>query len=277
MHVARESSRRGSERTALVTGASSGIGYELARLFARDGFSLILVARNRDALDRIAEGLGAAHGVSSRIIAIDLTEPGAAERIYRAMKVESVHVDVLVNNAGYGAYGRFSRIDLSTEINMIQLNVSVLTALTKLFLPQMLGRKYGRILNVASTAAFQPGPLMAVYYASKAYVLSFSEALYEELRGTGVTVTALCPGPTKTNFQERASLAGSRMSAGGPLGMMDAETVARSGYRALMRGRPIAVPGMTNKMLVQMERLTPRWVVRRTVRAMQASRSPSGI
>jgi short-subunit dehydrogenase len=194
------------KKTALITGASGGIGLDLARLFAEGGYDVVLVARTESKLKELATELASKHGVSARAVAADLADPAAPAQLMERLKAEGVQVDVLVNNAGYGGYGTFAETELDAELKMIQLNISALTALSKAVLPGMLARKSGRILNVASTAAFQPGPLMAVYYATKAYVLSFSEALANETKGTGVTVTCLCPGPTKTGFQQQAKM-----------------------------------------------------------------------
>lgn len=233
---------------------------ELARVFAREGYSLVLVARSRDRLDQIAAEL---KPTPVQVIAKDLTLAGAAEEILR----EVPQVDVLVNNAGFGVYGPFARMPLEEDLGMLQLNMTVLVELTKLYLPGMLAAKSGKILNVASTAAFQPGPLMALYYATKAFVLSFSEAIANELEGTGVTVTALCPGPTATGFQARTKLEKSRLFK--RMKVMDARTVAEMGYRALMSGKALAIPGMMNKVLVQSVRFSPRGMVTKIARMMQ--------
>lgn len=251
-------------RTALITGASSGIGYEFARLLARDHFDLILVARSGDRLATIADQLSAGDGISVRVIARDLGRPGAAEALFA--EVEGTAVDVLVNNAGFGLKGAVAELSTEAQEEMVQLNVLALTALTRLFLPGMLERRQGGILNVASTAAFQPGPLMAVYYASKAYVLSFTEALANEVHGSGVTVTALCPGPTVTGFADRAGTTASRLFRGPT---MDAASVAAAGYEALKQGRAMVIPGARNRFLALGVRLTPRSVVTRVARAMQ--------
>ena len=194
------------EQTALVTGASSGIGEELAKLAAADGCNLVLVARRQERLDALARDLSVAHGVSARVITADLANRAAPRRIAEELTKGRLTIDILVNNAGLGIYGPFWERELGKELEVVQVNVVALTELTGLLLPGMISRKRGRILNVASTAAFQPGPWMAVYYATKAYVLSFSEAIAEELKGTGVTVTALCPGPTITEFQGAAGV-----------------------------------------------------------------------
>src|SRR5712691_8172351 len=198
-------------KTALITGASFGIGQELAGIFAREGYNLVLVARTADKLRQLASELEKAHGTRSLILASDLAAPGAAAYIHDQTTRADITVDVLVNNAGFGQFGLFAENDLEECLQQIQLNVTTLTHLTRLYLPEMVARKSGRILNVASTAAFQPGPLMAVYYATKAYVLHFSEAIAEELRHSGVTVTALCPGPTETGFAAAADVGATRL------------------------------------------------------------------
>lgn len=261
----------GAAGTVLITGATSGIGYELAKCFARDQYHLVLVARRHEELTRVAEELTSAHRVSVRVIAKDLAQPSAADEVAAELARENRPVDVLVNNAGVGTYGRFASADLASETAMIQVNVVALTQLTRLLLPGMLQRGHGRILNVASTAAFQPGPLMSVYYATKAYVLSFSEALANELRGSGVSVTALCPGPTRTNFQQRAGIEHSRVFSGR---IMDASTVARMGYRALMLGKPVVVPGLKNVALMLAVRWFPRRLVTSVVRRLNEHRTP---
>ncbi|OAI45768.1 short-chain dehydrogenase [Planctomycetaceae bacterium SCGC AG-212-F19] len=256
--------------TVLITGASGGIGYALARLFARDGYPLLLAARSEDKLRLIAEELRAPHGVAVTPCAIDLAEPKAAQQLFEVTERQDQPVEILVNNAGFGSYGPFVTTDLETTLQILQLNIVALTELTRLVVPRLLERGRGKVLNVASTAAFQPGPLMAVYYASKAYVLHFSEALADELRQTPVTVTALCPGPTATGFEERAGLGSSKLFTGRRV--MDVETVAAAGYRGLMRGRRLVIPGMWNRLLVFGNRLTPRRVVTAIVRRMQERR-----
>jgi short-subunit dehydrogenase len=218
---------------ALVTGASSGIGRELARLIAADGQHLILVGRSADSLASFARELVAASGVEVLSIVEDLATPGAAGRVFDSVQKHALVVTTLVNNAGAGVYGEFAETRLEDELQIIALNVSALVSLTKLFLPDMLRRKSGRILQVASTAAFVPGPNMAVYYATKAFVLSFSEALRDELRESPVTVSVLCPGPTATNFHHRAGAIGSRLFTGV---VMNAAEVAAVGYRGLVDG-----------------------------------------
>jgi len=253
-------------KTALITGASGGIGYELALLCARDGFDCILVARSRDKLDELAARLEGEFRVKTLVVARDLAKPTAVDEIYEEVSAASMSVDVLVNNAGFPVFGLFTQTDLRVELEMLQVNVVALTALTKLFLHSMVERRAGRILNLASTAAFEPGPLMAVYYASKAYVLSFSEALANELHGTGVTVTALAPGPTRTGFQKRGVMEDSRLVQGQ---IADARSVAAAGYRGMMSGKTIVIPGFTNKLIPWVVRVSPRGVVTRVVRRMQ--------
>src|SRR5260370_2124075 len=221
-------------KTALITGASFGIGLELARIFAREGYNLVLVDRSADKLRQLASELEKAYGTRSLILAVDLTEPGASAYVLDQTTRAEIDVDVLVNNAGFGQYGLFAENDLEDCLRQIQLNVTTLTHLTRLYLPEMIKRESGGILNVASTAAFQPGPLMAVYFATKAYVLHFSEALANELNRSGVTVTALCPGPTAPQFHKRANATRMNLLK---LGAMDARTVAEDGYRALVELR----------------------------------------
>ena len=260
-------------RTVLITGASSGIGYELAKLFARDGDDLVLVARDLERLRRVADDLTNQYHVSVNVIAKDLTSPIAAGEIAAQLQHERIRISALVNNAGFGTYGPFAKADLAMEEGMMQVNMVSLTQLTRLLLPDLLRAGEGYVLNVASTAAFQPGPLMAVYYASKAYVLSFSEALANELRGTGVSVTALCPGPTRTAFQERARMRQARLVSGR---IMDAATVARIGYRGLFQRRPVVIPGLRNQGLAWLARLVPRACTTRVVRWVNDQRGLSG-
>jgi short-subunit dehydrogenase len=259
-------------RTALITGASSGIGEELAGLFAGDGFDLVLVARTEHKLHELGRSLAGAHGIHHTVVAADLSDPTSPAPLVAQLEADGIHIDALVNNAGFATYGRFVDSDLEGELRMLQVNVVALTHLTWLLLPEMVARRSGRILNVASTAAFMPGPLMAVYYASKAYVLSFSEALADELRGSGVSVTALCPGPTRTGFQARARMEDSKLVRGRQL--MDAATVARAGYAGLIAGDTVVIPGMMNRVQAFLPRLLPRAVVRRAVRSAQERTRP---
>lgn len=255
-----------SPKTALITGASSGIGLELAREFARDGYQLVLVARQRAVLQQLGNELQTSHGITVRIEPKDLAHPAAPFELFRDLQEAGILLDVLVNNAGFGVAGAFSETDWNTEVEMLQVNITALACLTKLFLPQIRARE-GKLMNVASTAAFQPGPFMAMYFASKAFVLSFTEALSEELRGTGVTVTCLCPGPVKTNFQARAYLAGTKM-VDSPL-LVDVKDVARIGYEGMKQGKRLVIPGWKNRAVMEGLRLTPRGTVLKAVRHLQ--------
>jgi uncharacterized protein len=243
----------------LITGASGGIGYELAGLFARDNHNLVLVARNIDKLTQVADDLQRRFGISAKAIALDLTSQAASQSLFDQLQREGIAVDILVNNAGYGVLGRFAGMPVEESLGQIQLNITALTSLTRLFLGPMLQRGSGKILNVASTAGFQPGPLMAVYYATKAYVISFSEALANELADKGITVTCLCPGPTVTGFASRAGNDKSRLFK--QLRPMDARTVALKGYRGLMSGKTLVIPGLRNWLLAESLRISPRKVV----------------
>ncbi|MGV8041606.1 MAG: SDR family NAD(P)-dependent oxidoreductase [Thermoanaerobaculaceae bacterium] len=261
-----------SGKTALVTGASSGIGMDLARLLAAEGCNLVLVARRRERLEALATELRGASPGRVEVVAADLAQPGAAALVVGHLDSTGLEVDLLVNNAGFGLSGPFLATDMDVEREMVQLNVVALLELTKLVGRRMAARGGGRILNVASTAAFQPGPLMSVYYASKAFVLSFSEALSEELRGTGVSVTTLCPGPTRTQFQDRADLGGTRL-VNTLAGMASSLSVARTGLRGALRRKRLVVPGLLNTLGVLSVRLTPRRWVLATVRRLQSKQA----
>lgn len=244
--------------TALITGASKGIGRDLSKLFAADGHDLVLVARSREALEALAEELSAAHGVSARVEAVDLTDPAAPAALHARLDADGVQVDFLVNNAGYGTNGRFWELDRARELGEVQLNMTALTDLTHLFLGPMVERGSGRVLNLASTAGFQPGPYMAVYYATKAYVISFSEAVAHELRGAGVTVTAHCPGATATAFAAEAGIENNLLFRAK---VADSPAVALDAYRAMHRGRPLAIHGLINWLMTLSVKLSPRAVV----------------
>jgi short-subunit dehydrogenase len=266
-------------KTALITGASSGIGYELAKRFARDGANLVLIARDEAARDQagrdqaklgqIASELQSASGVSVKVIRADLSRAVAPAEIFRETQRAEIAVDYLVNNAGFGVCGFFIDTDLQAELDMMQVHMVSLVHLTKLYLQGMRTRGAGGILNVASTAAFQPGPLMSIYYASKAFVLSFTEGLADELRGSGITATALCPGPTATDFQRRAKTERTRLMTSKVLAMMPASEVAEIGYRGFRDGKVIVIPGFMNKVGVQSLRIGPRALVRRLTRKLQ--------
>ena len=244
--------------TVLITGASGGIGNELAKIFARHRHNLILVARSGDKLAQIATELQV-HGVKVTTFVLDLTAPTAAKFLFDQVQSAAISVDILVNNAGFGAYGEFAQMSNEEILGQIQLNIIVLTELTRLFLPAMMARRSGRIMNVASTAGFQPGPLMAVYYATKAYVISFTEAIANEVRNSPVTITCFCPGGTNTGFAKRAGNENTRVFK--QFGAMSAEKVALHGYRALMEGRTLAISGAHNWILAQSTRFAPRKMV----------------
>lgn len=251
--------------STLITGASSGIGRELARVFARHGHDVVLTSRNKHRLDQLADELRQERGVVAEVIAQDLSLPAAAEEVRQKLQEESIAIDILVNNAGFDVYGEFHETDIDRELQMIQLNVATLTQLTKLLLGGMRERGHGRVLNVGSTGSYVPTPLNAVYSATKAYVLSFSRALAVELRGSGVTVTALCPGATRTEFQKRAGIGEIALLR---FGAMDPDAVARAAYRGLMAGRRVVVPGLFNKIQVLATRLLPTEVLVRAAGAM---------
>ncbi len=255
------------DETVLITGASAGIGRELARLFAADGARLVLLARREERLRELAAELERQHGVSAHVAALDLADPATPERLLAWLDQESLSIDILVNNAGFGMRGPFVEGCSARQIDMLRVNVLALTRLTRLLLPSMIQRGRGGVLNVASTAAFQPGPLMAVYYATKAYVLSFSEALFAETRGTGVVVTCLCPGPTTTEFQEVAGMSGTKLVK---LGAETAAAAARTGHRGLRRGRAVVISGSLNRLAAISTRVMPRSLVRRLVQALQS-------
>lgn len=252
--------------TALITGASSGIGLELARLFAQDKSRLVLVARSSDKLEQLADDLRRNQGVEALVVAKDLADAAAPQAIFDELKARAIDVDVVVNNAGFGSVGALAALPLQRQMDMIQVNVAALTHLTRLFLPGMIERSRGGILNVGSTAAFQPGPNMAVYYATKAYVLSLTEALAEELAGTGVKVTCLAPGPTATGFGADSGMQHSFLFK---LGTIDARTVARHGYQGFRKGRVVVIPGLSNRLGALSVRLAPRLVVRKIVKRLQ--------
>ena len=255
--------------TALITGASSGIGRELARLFSADGCNVILIARSREKLDALKAELENEFHNTVTTLEKDLSAPGAAQEVYDYTQANSLAVDALVNNAGFGDWALFAQSSLAKQEQMIQLNVTALTALTHLFLPQMIERKNGRILQVASVASFMPGPKMAVYYATKAFVRSFTEALSVELKKTksGVSVTALCPGPVKTAFWDVAEAQNSSISKN--MFFADSASVARCGYRALKKGRVLAIPVFSVRAAVFISKFLPRSWVRNMVYAVQ--------
>jgi short-subunit dehydrogenase len=251
--------------TVLITGASGGIGWELALLFAAADYRVIAVARREEKLQQLQQQLG------ERLdyIVSDLVQPGAVGALLHTVEQRGYTIDYLVNNAGFGQYGLFLETDARTEQEMITLNIAVLTELTKKLLPQMLKKKQGGVLNIASTASFQPGPLMAVYYATKAYVLSFTEALANEMSHTGVTVTALCPGPTATDFAARANVKESKIFQ---KGLMDVKEVAKQGFKGFLKGKTVVIPGWKNRFLALSTRFIPRRTVTKFVRQLQETR-----
>jgi short-subunit dehydrogenase len=260
--------RKGEGQTALVTGASMGIGVDLAECFAKDGYDLILTARSESALKDVATTLAAKHSVRTAAIALDLGAIGAGHRLAEEIRTRGLSVDVVVNNAGYGIAGGFSASDEAGQVGMIDLNVRALVELTHIFWPQMLASKRGGVLNVASTAAFQPGPLMAVYYASKAFVLSFSEALWKEAEGTGVRVSCLCPGPTVSKFRERAGTGKTKLSRVGT--PMSSALVAQMGYDGFERNRRVVVTGTRNAILAGLAPYLPRTLLLSMVHNLQS-------
>ena len=246
-------------KTALITGASAGLGAELAWLFAADGHDVALVARRRDKLDALAREIGQKHGVEAHVLAEDLGDPAAPKRIAGALDKQGIAVEFLVNNAGFGTNGAFAELPIERELELVQVNVIALVHLTRLLLPAMIARGSGRVLNIGSTAGFVPGPYMAAYYASKAFVNSFTEALAFELRGTGVTATLSCPGATATEF---AAVAGNDKTALFKSGVMSAREVAEHAYRAMTNGEVAVIPGIKNKLMIQSLRLGSRGLVR---------------
>lgn len=247
----------------LITGASGGIGHDLALLAAADGRNLVLVARSVEKLEELAVTIMESNKTEVITIDVDLSDAAGVNTLIAEITKKGIQIDTLINNAGFGDFGDFAKADLSKNMEMIRLNISALTQLCHFVLEGMLDAGSGKIMNVASTAAFMPGPGMAVYYASKAYVLSFSEALTRELKGTGVTVTTLCPGPTDTGFASSAGLGKSLMHR--ILPPATSIEVAKAGYKAMMKGKAIEIPGFTNKLSAMSPRFTPRSMVRNMI------------
>ena len=248
------------EKTALITGASSGIGYELSKIFARNGYNLVLVARNADRLEDISTEIKSQYEVRVKVMPKDLNKPAAPNELYNDLKASGIKIDILVNNAGIGNNGKFMDISLEESMDMLQLNILSLTMLCRLFGGDMVKNESGRILNVGSVAAFQAGPFMSTYYASKAYVLLFSEGIKNELQADGVSVTVLCPGPTRTNFFKRSNMTGTKLEKSPA--MMSAAKVAEIGYSGLMKGKAVVIPGIMNKLMVFSVRFAPRRMTR---------------
>ncbi|MEI6524115.1 MAG: SDR family oxidoreductase [Bacteroidota bacterium] len=253
--------------TALITGASNGIGLELAKIHASKGGNLVLVARNKSKLDELKKELENQYKVSVYIIGKDLSVFNSAQEVYDETNKQNIKIDYLINNAGFGDFGMFLDSDWNKELQMINLNITTLTQFTKLYLRDMLKHRSGKIMNVASTAAFQPGPIMAVYFATKAYVLSFSEAVNNEVSDKGVTVTTLCPGPTESGFQAAASMEESNLVKGRKL--PTSKEVAEYGYAAMLKGKTVAIHGLMNWILANSVRFTPRSLVVKITRKIQ--------
>jgi len=254
-----------SRSFVLITGATTGIGFELAKLYADEGRNLILVARDSEKLEEVKLELNILYNITIYTLNIDLTVNNSCEEIFNFVDKKNISVDILINNAGMGSFGYLSEIELEKEIDLINLNIKALTELTKLFLPSMIEHEEGGIMNVSSTAAFCSGPKMAVYYASKAYVLSLTEAIYEEVRGKGIKVSCLCPGPVKTKFQEKAKI---KKKESSNKAMMSAKEVARIGYKNFKKGKLIIIPGFKNKAIVLINKFIPRSLSRKIILIM---------
>jgi len=259
-----------SSKTALVTGASSGLGVHFARLFASVGYDVVLVARREGKLLELKSEIEKDFGVKAYVFAQDLSKPDSAKAVYEYTENIGVTISALVNNAGFGDFGRFTDLSWDKQSDMIQVNITTLVQLTKLYLPKMVEQGEGKVLNVASIASFEPGPLLSTYYASKAYVLSFSEALAVELKDAGVKVCVLCPGPTDTGFEEAAGAKSSKLFEN--LKVARADKVAEFGFKKLMKGRVVAIPGFSNKLLPFAVRFAPRALVRKLVYKIQGAR-----
>lgn len=253
--------------TALITGASNGIGLELAKVHASKGDNLVLVARNKSKLDELKSKLEKQYKITVYTIGKDLSAQNAAQEVYEETTTQNIQIDYLINNAGFGDFGMFVETDWNKELQMINLNITTLTQFTKLYLQDMVKRRSGKIMNVASTAAFQSGPTMAVYYATKAYVLSFSEAVDNEVSDKGVTVTTLCPGATESGFQAAAAMEESNLVKGKKL--PTSKDVAEYGYNAMMKGKTVAIHGLLNWIMANSVRFTPRAIVVKLTRKIQ--------
>ncbi|MFN4812059.1 MAG: SDR family NAD(P)-dependent oxidoreductase [Bacteroidota bacterium] len=253
--------------TALITGASNGIGLELAKIHASKGGDLVLVARNKSKLDELKHELETKFNIKVYTIGKDLSASNAAKEVYDETSKQQIKIEYLINNAGFGDFGFFAETDWNKELQMINLNITTLTQFTKLYLQDMLKRKSGKIMNVASTAAFQSGPTMAVYYATKAYVLSFSEAVDNEVRDQGISITALCPGATESGFQAAASMEESNLVKGRKL--PGSKEVAEYGYAAMLKGKTVSIHGFMNWIMANSVRFIPRSIVVKVTRKIQ--------
>jgi len=251
--------------SVLITGASSGIGLELAKEFAQHGHSVLLLARSTQRLEQLTQELRTNFKVRAELVQADLSKPNAPAQVAEELNRRNLAVDILVNNAGFGLLGPYGKLDLQQQIDMIQVNVTALAHLTRLFLPGMIQRNFGGVLNVSSIAAYQAGPNMAIYYATKAFVLAFTEALHEEVSGTNLHVSCLCPGPTHTGFAAAANMEGSNLFK---FGAQSANEVAKFGYAAYQRNQAIAIPGLKNKLLAIAAKLSPRIMSRKSAMAL---------
>ena len=256
-----------AKETVLITGASSGIGMGLAKLFAADNSDLVLVARREDRLNDLAETLRAAHGVEVHVLAKDLSKKTAPKEIFSHLNKHKIQIDVVVNNAGFGSRGTISEIDTDVQMDMVQVNVAALTNLTSLFLPGIVERGHGGILNVGSLAGFQPGPNLAVYFATKAYVLSFTEALAEEVQNPDIKISCLAPGPVRTEFGEKSDLEDSLLFK---ISLMDMEPVVEAGYKGFRKGQTIVIPGLKQQIVPFLNRFTPRLLVRKIAKKLNS-------
>lgn len=256
-----------AKETVLITGASSGIGMGLAKLFAADGSDLVLVARREDRLNELAEELKSEHGIEVHVLPKDLSKKTSPKEIFNHLKKEKIEIDVLVNNAGFGSRGTVSELDTDLQVDMVQVNAAALTHLTSLFLPGIIERGQGGILNVGSLAGFQPGPNLAVYFATKAYVLSFTEALAEEISNPNIKVSCFAPGPVKTEFGEKSDLENSLLFK---LSLMDLEPAVKAGYEGFRKGKTIVIPGLKQQIVPFLNRFTPRLIVRKIAKKLNS-------
>lgn len=249
------------EHYVLITGASSGIGYEIAKLYAYDGYNLVLVARNIDKLKKVKSELSQ-YNIEIKILSLDISKDYNIEKLFNYIETNKISISTLINNAGIGSFGDFKDINWEKEESLLDINIKALTKLTKYFLPKIMELKSGGILNVASTAAFCAGPRMAVYYASKSYVLNLTEAIYEECKESGIKVSCLCPGPVMTEFQGKAGI---KKSEAAKKYLMDTETVAKIGYKEFNKGKVVIIPGLKNKLLVIINKFLPRSISRKII------------
>jgi len=257
-------------KTALITGASAGIGFEFAKLFAKEKYNLVITARNEAKLNKLADELKNNHNVNVKVLPKDLSKQNAGKEIFDELKNKNINIDILINNAGFGVFDNYWDVKLQDEQNMLKVNIIALTELTNLFAKDMVNRSGGKILNLASTAAFQPGPTMAGYYASKAFVLSYSQAVDFELRKKGVQVSTLCPGPTITEFQIRAKMDRTNLFKKGFT--MNAEEVAQIGYNGLMKGKSVIIAGTINKITAMSSKINPVKVSMKIVNWLQSKK-----